>query len=249
MKERSAPVHGLLTANKLVYNEAVDIFHEDTRFKVRCYANAYNFMPQAPGLGKVSDCQLFSHIRHLELNVYINKPDGLRDFINRLRPLLDALDDGRRLFCLDLAFMHNCSDEEHPSMYLKMAPTFDKLKSVISVFQRLGCSGNVNVRWSDPPSMDVGELSEESQRAMKLVVKLRGQIIENGKAFPKRDGACDHREKELMRIYGSVHAFDDEEAFSDEGSVDHDDDLGDVEWVSEDDEWFSEDEHRFSDIF
>ena len=38
---------------------------------------------------------------------------------------------------------------------------------------------------------------------------------------------------------------DDETEEADEERVKYDDDLGNVEWVSEDDEWYSEDEDRF----
>ena len=42
-----------------------------------------------------------------------------------------------------------------------------------------------------------------------------------------------------------VGYLDGETIVGDEEQVEYDDDLGDVEWVSEDDEWYSEDEDRF----
>ncbi|KAK5132766.1 hypothetical protein LTR08_008651 [Meristemomyces frigidus] len=244
-KRTTMPPHALLLVSKLVYNEGIQVYFENTKFEVRCYAEA---IPSPPSpLGPIANCHFFGHIRYLQLNIYIDTPKGLRDFINRLLPLLEALDYGRKLVSLDLAFMHNCRDEEDPSMYLKVAPTFDKLKSINSVFQRLGCNGRVHVRWHDAAFMVVGELCEESRRATKLVAKLRDEILDNGKAFPQRGKEVKQKEEESSgsHDYPDFDFLGSEDALGDEEPVEYDDDLGDAEWVSEDDEWFSEDEDRF----
>jgi len=36
---RRLPAHGLLTTNKLIYNEAIDVFHQHTKVEVRCHVD------------------------------------------------------------------------------------------------------------------------------------------------------------------------------------------------------------------
>jgi hypothetical protein len=85
-------VPGILTVNKLVYREAIDILYQTTRVEIRCFADTDDSTPNAPGLGSVSDCLFMAHIQHLELTIHIDKPNCLREFVERVRPLVSVSD-------------------------------------------------------------------------------------------------------------------------------------------------------------
>jgi hypothetical protein len=89
---------------------------------------------------------------------------------------LKALEDGRKLVCLNIQFVHNGDD---PAVTLAVAPPFQAFQAIITAFRGLGCNGRVRVNWCCAAEFDVGEMcGEECERAASLVKKLKGVIIE-----------------------------------------------------------------------
>ena len=65
-------------------------------------------------------------------------------------------------------------------------------------------------------------------------------ICSNGKAFPKRFKFAN----QIEEVNPGLHESRNLEFAFEEDTLDEEE-LGDMEWVSQDDEWYSEDEDRF----
>ncbi|KAK5127131.1 hypothetical protein LTR85_008491 [Meristemomyces frigidus] len=141
LAKRTHLPHSLLLASKLLYDEAIAIFHRDTQFEVRCYLDKTEWTTRARRLGSVSDSRVFSHIQHLALQVYFEDDMDLFDYKHRLALLVSALGRGRKLATLDITFFWDWSGDR------LLEPA--EVRPLMLALASLACTSRAQVHWFD----------------------------------------------------------------------------------------------------
>lgn len=112
-KNRLKPPHALFLVNSTIYNEAIRIFHQNTKF-VMWYAfnpGPYYKSTRSRSLHKISAGRFWKYVKHLVIQARISEAGQAQALASLTHGMLAPLDDGGKLRHLTVRLL---LDRGHP---------------------------------------------------------------------------------------------------------------------------------------